>query len=401
MYEKKLLSALTLFLLIVSGCTPSRDAYLKENFDQIRPLQETDLAIREFSDLPRLIAAAKSNDFKAVTNLLRNGEDMEKRDQYGRSALWYAFEHASFESFRILLENGASPDFPLDYGSPSDGYKKLKFYSLAREYALYNRIKDFENSNDIKIFDAYFSEFPNGRYASETEKMFKRIVERDYARMKDSDTGVRQFMKKYSDMGQNVYLITANVLNIREGNSIRYGKTGKYIRGQEVFALSQKDEWLRTDRGWVSAKYAKHIKRQIPALASYSEKIASKLPAPPETLEAEPLSREEIEAYPLETASQKVENPVLKRALPKPLSPVPKPQPQKPRKESRPLKAERSAPLAKGKAGPVQAELNALLENATLPALEAFINKYKKNRAYRSVVQQAKDAYKKILLETE
>ncbi|OQY57937.1 MAG: hypothetical protein B6245_14455 [Desulfobacteraceae bacterium 4572_88] len=209
MYEKKLLSALTLFLLIVSGCTLSRDAYLKENFDQIRPLQETDLAIREFSDLPRLIAAAKSNDFEAVTNLLRNGEDMEKRDQYGRSALWYAFEHASFESFRILLENGASPDFPLDYGSPSDGYKKLKFYSLAREYALYNRIKDFENSNDIKIFDAYFSEFPNGRYASETEKMFKRIVERDYARMKGSDTGVRQFMKKYSDMGQNVYLRAA------------------------------------------------------------------------------------------------------------------------------------------------------------------------------------------------
>jgi hypothetical protein len=300
-----------------------------------------------------------------------------------------------------LLENGAISDFTLDYGSPSDGYKKLKFYSLTREYALFNRIKDFENSNDIKIFDAYFSEFSNGYYASETEKIFRRIVEKDYAQIRDSETGARPFLKKYSGMGQNVYLITANVLNIREGNSIKTGKTGKYIRGQQVFALSQKDGWLRTDRGWISAKYAKHVKRQIPVLASYSEKVASKLPSS-EISEAEALPhQEETEAYPLESDSQKVESPARKEALPKPLVPVPNPRPQKARKESRPLKAERSAPLAKGKAGPVQAELNALLENASLSALEAFISKYKKNRAYRSVVQQAKDAYKRILLGTE
>lgn len=404
MYPKKYLSVLILFLLIVSGCVSSQDAYLKEKFDQIRPLEEEDLAIREFHhDLPPLIAAAKSDDFRAVARLLEAGEDMEKRDPYGRSALWYAFEHASFESFRLLLENGAKADFPLSYGTPSDRYEKLRFYSLAREYALYNRIKDFENSNDIQMFDAYFSEFPNGHYAAETESMFRQILERDYEQMKDSAAGAKQFMEKYAGMGKHAYLITANVLNIREGNSIKTGKKGQYIRGQVVFVLSQRGDWLRTDRGWISAKYAKRVTKQIPVLTAYLEKIAPRLPPEAEYAETGlPTPREDAEPSHPETVSQDTEAFERKKALRKPSLPDPEPEHRKVQKKNvRVLKASHSESRSKEKAGPVQAELDALLENATLPALEAFISKYKKNRAYRAVVEQARDAYKRILLGTE
>ena len=357
MYRKSIV-AVFMFMLICSGCAKSPPVLPEKRFEQTQtPVNG--------NAMPTLIIAARSNDFNLIKDLLRSDANANVKDDKRKSALWYAFESESFEAFKVLLEQGAHIDFKLSYKTVSDSYNKLKFYKLVKEYDRFNKIKYRGNNNDLSVFDAYFSEFSNGHYVTQVVNILEQIVKDDYKRA-SSGSALQQFIRKYSALGQNGYLIIASDLNIRAGNSINTARTGEYDRGEKVFAIRKKGEWIETDRGWVNAKYVKQIKKSIPVLQPYLQKAADKLgqiPVPYKTDQAQPATE-------------------LQKSEVKPRQPE-------------------IAPPKRGtnkKISEVQKELDRILKNPTLSELETFIKRYKNNSACRSLVNKAREKYKKILL---
>lgn len=357
-----------MFLLICSGCATSSQTLPDEAFDQIRrsPLK---------ASLPPLFAAAKSNNIILIKNLLLSGEDVNRKDHDGKSALWYAFDYENYEAFKVLLENGATPYF-LTYEMASGTYSKMELYKLAKEYNLLNRIKNHRNDDDVTVFDAYFSEFSNGHYVSEAEQLFEAVVRRDYGKIRTSGSvkDMQQFMEKYSSFGHHCYLIMVSDLNIRAGNSTTAEIIGKYIKGDRVFARVVRDGWIQTDRGWISSQYAKQIKKTIPLLHGYLREISSKtgLSRKPDT--PGPATQTGTESRQMGTESRQ---PEIRYQQP----------------EIVPPKVIRG-----GKVAAVQKELEAILKHPTLRKLELFINKYKNNKACQFLVKKAKEEYQKLLL---
>ncbi len=327
-----------------------------------------------------MIIAAKADDFRLIRDLLRSGADVDVKDDEGKSALWYAFRYESFEAFKTLLESGADIDFPLDHEILADSYEKLKFCKLVEEYDLFNRIKHRQRDVFI-LFDAYFSKFPNGCYMSEVEEILREIVRNDYRMSLGSARKLRQFVGTYSRLGQNCYLIVASDLNIRAGSSINTNRLGKYAKGEIVYALSVKGEWIQTDRGWINAAYARRIKKIIPVLQPYLERAMSKVgPAPADTTDLTPSEKPpKPEMDPSETEAE-TEAETLE-----PEMETPKPDiPRKSRKRKKGSEAE--------------GELAKILENPTLPKLEAFINKYRTKRQYDDLTKKARERYRVLLL---
>jgi len=379
MYKKTILPLLIVLILIWTGCgkkpipaetypvpaetypVPAETHPVPaETYPVPAETYPVETAPRVEKVLPTLIVAAKSDDFKLIRDLLVAGANVNVKDDQGRSALWYAFEYESFEAFRALLENGAPPDFMSDYEMDSAAHSKLKFYNLTEEYELFDKIRRFRN--DLTLFDVYFSKFSSGYYLPEVERIFEKIVRNDYNESVSSGNAaeLQQFVKKYSALGQNYYLVVANDLNIRAGDSVNTLVVGKYTKGERIFARTVKDGWLQTDRGWINAKYAKRIKKSVPVLQPYLQKAALKLGPgykPPVTRPTEP-----------ETA-----------------------EPRQKKSEPRRIRSNK-------KVAEIEKELDRILKNPTLPKLEAFINKYKNNQKYHSVVKRAREKYKMILL---
>ncbi len=358
MYRKKLLSAFIL-LLICSGCVTSSQTLPEEAFDQIRrsPIEES---------LPPLFVAAKSNNIILIKNLLLSGEDVNQEDNYGKSALKYAFDHENYEAFKVLLENSANTYF-LTYEMASGTYSKMELYKLAKEYGQLNKIKNRQNYDDVTIFDAYFSEFSNGHYISEAEKLFEEVVKRDYAKIKSSGSvkEMQQFMEKYSNFGQSCYIIMVSDLNIRANNFKDAEIIGKYIKGDRIFAKAVKYGWIQTDRGWISGQYAKQIKKTIPLLHGYLRKISSKTG----------FSQKQDKPVPAQTETES-QQPKIRYQEPEIVPPK----------------------VAGEKVMAVQMELETILKHPTLRELETFINKYKNNKACHFLVRKAKSEYQKLLL---
>ncbi|MDM8551605.1 ankyrin repeat domain-containing protein [Desulfobacterales bacterium HSG2] len=373
MYQKTILPFLIILMLIWAGCgkkpVPAETYPVPEETypvpEETYPVHEETYPVktapRVEKVLPTLIVAAKSDDFKLIRDLLAAGANVNVKDEQGRSALWYAFEYESFEAFRALLENGATVDFISDYETDSAAHSKLKFYNLAEEYELFYKIKRLRN-DDLTLFDIYFSKFSSGYYLPEVERMFEKIVRNDYNKSVSSGNTaeLRQFVEKYSALGQNYYLVVANDLNIRFGESVNTLIIGKYVKGEKIFARAVKGGWIQTDRGWINAKYTKRIKKSVPVLQPYLQKAALKLgPAykPPVIRPTEPTTAE----------------------------------PRQPKIEPRRIRSNK-------KVAEIEKELDRILENPTLPKLEAFIDKYKNNQKYHSVVKRARKKYKMILL---
>ncbi len=306
---------------------------------------------KEFGITP-LMAAAKTNNFKVIKQLLENGADINAKDNFRLSALWYAYDYESFDAFKLLLENGATLDFPLSFKTASTIYKKKKLYKLAKEYIWLSRIR--RTGGNLNLYTAYFSEFSNGYYVSEVIRTFNIVVKRDYDKIKYSDSvaELQRFINKYSNLGNNCYIVTASALNIRSGASVNTEKSGEYKKGDRICAVDDKNGWVKTDIGWVSRRYTKPAQMNIPVVRSYISKVNDKL----RKIEQEKI----IKARKTETEAEKKE--------------------------------------IEGRITKVQNELDSLTKKADLSKIEEFINKYENNKEYHSIVENARKKYKAILL---
>jgi len=360
---QRILPNIILILFIFMGCS-SRQTNLYQvssevNTQKIQTLIENngDVNKRGEYSLTPLMTAAKSNNFRLIRTLLANGADIDDKDDFRKSAIWYAYDYESFDAFKILLENGASIDFPLDYDNAPTLYKKRNLYKLAKEHSLLKKIR--HNPDDPAVFNSYFSEFSDGYYLSEIEKIFEDMVEKDYHAVESSSSPVelQRFLNKYSGIGKKYYVVTVDTLNIRVSDSADAEKTGMYLKGDKLYAVTDKAGWIQTDRGWVSKTYIKPITKRISILSEYIQNAEDKLGKLRKTKTEKP---ENI----------KPENTGIE---------VPKQIP-----ESRIEQAEK--------------ELDNLIKDATLSQLEEFINRYKDTPEYRNIVERAKSAYRKILL---
>ena len=403
MYRKNIcLISGVMLIFICSACVilPYSEDY--------RTYEEEDgLLYQEMGDDgdPPLIIAAKSNNFKLISNLIRDGVNTNVENYDGKTPLWYAFDHGNFEAFKILMENGARSDF-LNYEMASDSYRKIKLYKLAKEYRMLNRIKKYGNRNEIRYFDAYFSEFSNGYYVAKVEKIFERMVRKNYLRASKSPTDLQNFMKKYLAMGQNCYLVMTDGLNIRVGNSTGTKKIGEYIKGERVFSRSKKGEWIKTDRGWIHTKHTAQIIKSIPVLWPYLRKAAQQTginispgTEPPRTEPPSP-----TEPPPRAKPPSRTKPP--SRAIPAGIrTEQPKTEPEQPKTEPEQPKTEpeaESPPLENtgNKAAEAKKELDLMLKRLrpNLSDLQAFIDKYKNQKGCGAVVDRAKKEYRAILL---
>lgn len=356
--HKNISVVLMVLVFLCPGCAKKltlHQASMKGSVNTVQSLINEGADVNERGEfgMTPLMAAAKNNNFKVVKKLLENGAEIGAKDNFRLSALWYAFDYESFDAFKILLESGAKLDFPLSFKTASTIYKKKKLYKLAKEHIWLNRIRR-RNSSDLSLFNAYFSEFPDGYYASEVTKTFNEVVKRDYNKIKHSASvsELRQFISKYSKIGNNCYVVTASTLNIRSGNSVNTKKTGEYRKGDRICAKTDENGWIRTDRGWISKKYTKPGTMNIPVVRSYISEVSDKI----RRIE----QKKKIQAQQAEIQAQKKK--------------------------------------VEDKTAKVQKELDDLSEKADLSKLEEFINKYKKNKEYRSIVEKAREKYKAILL---
>jgi hypothetical protein len=185
------------------------------------------------------------------------------------------------------------------------------------------------------------------------------MVEKDYQLTANSSdiTELRQFLNKYAGLGKKYYVITVETLNIRAGNSTNTQKVGMYVKGDKVYAVNETGGWIQTDRGWISKTYIKPITTRIFNLSKYIQKVNDKLSRLRQPLQTEKTMEKQKER-PFEIRKQATESRIDQ----------------------------------------VQKELDGILKDATLSKLETFINQYKDVLEYRAIVEQAKQAYKKILL---
>ncbi|OQX22209.1 MAG: hypothetical protein BWK80_31065 [Desulfobacteraceae bacterium IS3] len=363
-----------LAVMIVSGCAtvPEDEPFTGDT--EIRRAGEA-----------TLITAAKSNNARLIASLLLGGSDINMKDNQGKSALQHAFEAGNFEAFKILLESGASADFPLTYEAAATAYKKMKLYKLAKEYQLIRQIKMPGKNTDLSLFDAYFSEFPNGSYTAEAERIFKEVIKSDYQKA-GSLKELQRFAAKYSNLGKNCYLIIGSGLNVRSDSGLNAKKTGGYLKGEQVFAIARKEGWIQTDRGWISTEYVKPVNRSIPTVQTYLRAVEKKIVAPSKKSDSQ-IPKTEPRVPKSERQTVEIE--------PR----VPESEPSSVETESRIVESE--LPESKGnlKNSPeARKELENILKHPTLPKLEEFINKYKDDNASYLLVKKAKEEYKKILL---
>jgi len=372
MYLKKnIFPALIIVIFLYSGCgkpAPSSPPYRLS-----AGTRQTNIAAQTADRKPPLIEAAILNNAPAIKNLLRSGADINVKDSKGKSALWYAFEHENTDSFKVLVEHGANIDFDLSYEAAARSYPKMKLYKLVKEYNLFYRIKSRISMNGLMILDAYLSEFPNGYYVSEIEKILEGIVRSDYNSIRNAAAAREweQFIEKYSRLGQSCYMIMANGLNVRAVPAPDAKRVGTYIKGDRIFALSKQEAWIQTDRGWISADYTKQIPKTISVLQPYIRKAEQKLKTIYGTLGIERSA--DKPRQPKIIVHQPEENEIEESEIP-------------------------ASGAEDHKTVTAENELEELLKHATLPKLEAFINKYKDDNACRFVVRKAREKYKAILL---
>ncbi len=402
------------FAIGFSGCatTSLYQASSDGNFDQARGLIDDGEFVDErgASGQTPLMAAAQLGDTKIIQLLIFNGADVNLKDDFGKSALQYAFENDSLNSFKILLENGAKADFTFP-GNMTRNQKKIM--SLAGEYREYMKINNPRAGNNLSLFAGYFKKYGKGIYYQDVIRRLKKIVQRDYKRVEraESTSQVEGFLKKYSNLGVDCRIVTTKVLNIRSKNSTKAKTVGKYRKGDIVCAKAEQYGWLKTNRGWISKTYTRKAEYEIPALKPFIDKANRKLhlmkrgrvvntKAPARKKPAK--RRVPAKPRPVKTVIEKAETPVAPKPTPETI--------EKPEKiETVPVKIDQPEteivtenddmtdygdedPVAKARN-----ELDEILKNASKDKLRAFLRKYKDSEEHAVIVKEARNAYIRII----
>ncbi len=380
----KKMSAIRFFILITVCCILYTGcATLHETPDT--PYAENDVALTpkgevsdaDEKDMTPLIRAVHDDQTEIIARLMEEGADIEEKDGNGKTAITYAYEMEKFDSFRLLLEKGAV--FNAYEISAENGNKKKRFTDLASEYRLYQNILNSGEKTRVSDFEAYFSQFPKGYYATAAEAVFEAMVQKDFSRIGDppDHDRLRAFIKKYADMGKNCYQITADSLNIRNSGSVSAPQVGICHRGDRFCALEENAEWIRTDRGWISKKYTRQLPVNIPKLGQYLDKAA------------------EMAASDSPSSSKIPQKNVI---FPK-KSNVPQQDKEENTVSEQEKKSSQTDEIRGSDSSAVRRELDAILSHPELKTLEDFIRKYKDKSQYRSLVDSAREKYKKMLLE--
>jgi ankyrin repeat protein len=115
--SKKSISAIVLpilFLLSLLSLTNIASAEIKITCESLAnaAFAKTPANTEVLSGGPPLLAVAASLGCSdAIKQFIRNGADVNQVDQNGVTALFGAAQHQQVEAIRILLENGADPDY--------------------------------------------------------------------------------------------------------------------------------------------------------------------------------------------------------------------------------------------------------------------------------------------------
>lgn len=380
-------------LLLMASCTNLHEAVRQGDVQEVTDIVDDGDAIDRGNDEGRtpLMLAVRAGRMEIVDLLLEKGADVTLRDNKGYTALWHAFQTENAPAFKKILERGAPTDRFLDAHDPAAlPPAKRRLFRLAAEYDLVRRIQRQSGGEDLRHYDTYFSKFPKGHYVKAVERMLGQAIAADFQEVENqgSAAALQRFIQKYDMLGQRTFLVTASVLNIRSGNSTRAPKVGEYEKGDVVYAKTAQDNWIQTDRGWVSRTYLKRIQRRIPVTVPYLKRASEKIEGVRKT-------RTQTYRPPARRVAPKV-----RKKTPPPTRPVrrekpveTKPSAHQPKPEPAPTPASKSDP-------PVDArrELEAILARPTLEALEAFILKYKDQPARQPLVSRARQEYRSILL---
>ncbi len=103
-----------------------------------------------------LVYYVRHNDLKKVKELLEKGEDPNKKGEDFRNPLALAFALKNIDCARILLENGANPNFLCGRDSLSFLAPMVEKYANEQEKAwiytkkVYDLLKNFETDFDVK-----------------------------------------------------------------------------------------------------------------------------------------------------------------------------------------------------------------------------------------------------------
>ena len=398
MYRKLVLPFLMLWALVCWGCTTLHEASSAGDLEQVDFLlaNGSDINERDKNNMTPLMLAAQFNEPETVRSLLTRGATTGLKNRYGQAAIEIAWEHGSVEAFKVLMEYGAAVDFRMNDTGASAPQKKIR--ELVREYQVYQKLAQNAGRYPLRPFDIYFSKFSNGFYYPEVGKLFQEKIRTDYEQLGASPAPEKldQFIRDYSTMGKHVYLVNASSLNIRREDSVGATRLGSYQRGDTIYAISARNGWIQTDRGWVSREYLKPVSKVIPGVQPYLAKARNLLkehrPVSPAALAPE---EDPFPPPPSEEKISRTDPPAEKQA------PAPLPSPEKPESASVPEKQtiparSRQAP-GDARTANVRQELEALMARPTLPALEAFILRYEGDAACGTLVQAARDKYKEIL----
>lgn len=414
MMRGKLFTVLVFILAIgLLGCasTSLYHASSDGDFDVARGLIEDGASVDErgVSGQTPLMAAAQIGDTKIIQMLVFNGADVNLKDDFGKSALQYAFDNENTDAFKILLENGAKVDFAFSKKSVTPGRKRI--ISLAGEYREYMKIKNSRSGN-LSLFANYFGNYGKGVYYRDVIMRLRQMVQRDYKRIEraGSASQVEGFIRKYSNLGADCYIVTAGVLNIREDNSTKARTVGKYRKGDMVCAQAEQYGWIKTGRGWISKTYTRKAKYDIPALKPFIEKASRKLQlmkrGRPVVKTKSPAVRKPAKKIPPKRKSAKT---VAEKAKPAKTKPKPAPEPAVPgpARIDTPVIDDPARPddpdmADYGDEDPVVAarnELDEILKNASKEKLRAFLRKYKDSVEHAVIVREARNAYIRIINE--
>lgn len=382
-------------LLLMASCANLHEAVRQGDVQEVTKMVDDGDAVNRQNDegMTPLMLAARSGRTEIVDLLLEKGADVTARDNKGYTALWHAFQTEHAEAFRKILERGAPTHRFLDAHDPAAlPPAKRRLFRLAAEYDLVKKIQR-QGGEDLRYYDTYFSKFPKGRYLKTVERMLAQTIAADFQGVENegSVAALQRFIQKYSQLGQRTFLVTASILNIRSGNSTGAAKVGEYEKGDVVYAKTLQDNWVETDRGWVSRTYLKRIERRLPVTVPYLQKASAK-----------------IEGVRKTRTRPRTYRPPARRVTPKVRKTTPPP--ARPVKREETLKAEPPKPTPKAKPEPAPApvqpdqpmdarqELAAILARPTLEALEGFILKYKDQPEQRPLVSRARQEYRSILL---
>lgn len=375
------------------GCSNIHKASLSGEIDKILKYIEDDdnnINAKDKNGITPLMYAVQSNNTRVIQLLLSNGADVNIKNNDGDTALCIAYERDYFEAFKLLLENRAKPGF-IKKKNVKDLKDKTRYFNLIKEYFLYTRLKKSNSSKNIyRLFDMYFSLYSNGYYSKNTQKLFKDILQKDYkyAADKKNKQNIENFINRYSKMGKNYYLISTASLNIRKSDSVKSESLGEYSRGDKVFILEKKEEWFKTERGWINKKFTKQILKEIPFVSQYITKASKHMDTvktdnkkPGKIKKTIPSQKRRQPAYSPKKKT-KIKTIVIKK------------------KKSKTSHIETDKETDKGsKKTDAQEELEAALNQPTLESLEAFIKKYNGNKSYAPLVEKARKKYKSILLD--